>query len=38
MMPRNEGYYYAAYVLSALVYAAYAASIWWRARKVEKGR
>jgi hypothetical protein len=38
MMPRNEGYYYAAYALSALVYAAYAASIWWRARKVENGR
>ena len=37
-MPRNEAYYYAAYTLSALVYAGYAFSIWWRARKVEKGR
>jgi hypothetical protein len=35
-MPQNEGYYHAAYALSAIVYAAYAASIWWRGRKVER--
>ena len=35
-MPRNEGYYYAAYALSALVYVAYAVSIWWRARGLDR--
>jgi hypothetical protein len=38
-MPQNEGYYHAAYALSAVVYVGYAVSIWWRARAVErKGR
>ena len=36
MPPRNEAYYYAAYAISALVYAAYAASIWWRARRLDR--
>jgi hypothetical protein len=35
-MPRNEGYYYAAYALSALVYVGYAVSIWWRARELDR--
>ena len=35
-MPQNEGYYHAAYALSALVYAGYAAGIWWRARRLER--
>jgi hypothetical protein len=35
-MPQNEGYYHAAYALSAIVYVAYVASIWWRARTVER--
>ena len=33
-MPDNAGYYYAAYVVAAVVYALYAASIWWRARRI----
>ena len=37
-MPQNEGYYYAAYAISAAVYAAYAFSIWRRARKLERDR
>lgn len=35
-MPQNEGYYQAAYAISALVYVGYAVSIWWRARRVER--
>lgn len=37
-MPSNEAYYYAAYAIAAGVYAAYAASIWWRARQLDRRR
>ena len=33
-MPDNAAYYYAAYTVAAVVYALYAASIWWRERRI----
>lgn len=33
MMPDNAGYYYAAYVVAAVVYVMYAVSIWVRRRR-----
>jgi hypothetical protein len=33
-MPDNAGYYYAAYLVTAVFYALYAVSIWWRARRI----
>ena len=35
-MPDNAVYYQAAYVLAVTIYAAYGASIWWRARRVRE--
>jgi hypothetical protein len=32
----NAGYFHAAYVAAALVYAAYAASLWWRGRALDR--
>lgn len=32
-MPDTFGYYVAAYVVAGILYAAYVASLWWRARK-----
>jgi len=32
-MPDNAGYYYAAYVVAAVVYVMYAVSIWVRRRR-----
>lgn len=41
MTPDNAGYYHAAYVATAIIYVAYAASVWWRgvclARKEQAG-
>ena len=33
---RNAGYYHAAYVVTASIYALYAASLWWRARALAR--
>ena len=33
-MPDNAAYYHAAYIAASLVYTLYAASIWWRARRI----
>jgi hypothetical protein len=33
-MPENAVYYHAAYIATALIYAAYAASIVWRGRSL----
>lgn len=33
-MPSNAGYAYAAYGAAAAIYAVYAFSIWWRARRL----
>jgi hypothetical protein len=35
-MPDNAAYYQAAYVAAFVVYTLYAASIWWRARRVRE--
>jgi hypothetical protein len=32
----NAGYYHAAYIAAAVVYAAYAASLWWRGRDLDR--
>ncbi|MGH7717223.1 MAG: hypothetical protein ACREON_00055 [Gemmatimonadaceae bacterium] len=37
MIPDNAGYFHAAYVAAAVIYAAYAASVWWRGRAL-RGR
>ncbi|HJR63422.1 MAG TPA: hypothetical protein VJ803_06940 [Gemmatimonadaceae bacterium] len=37
-MPDNAGYYQAAYAAAALIYGLYAASIWWRGRRVRESR
>ena len=34
MIPDNAGYYHAAYIAAAAIYGLYAASIWWRGRRV----
>ncbi len=36
MMPDTSFYYYAAYVLAAVVFGGYVASLWWRARSTRK--
>lgn len=33
--PDTAAYYYAAYVVLAVLYAGYALSLWWRARRVK---
>jgi hypothetical protein len=33
MTPDTTGYYYAAYAVLGVLYAAYTWSLWWRARK-----
>lgn len=38
MPPENAGYMYAAYVAAGVIYAAYALSIWWRARTITRRR
>ena len=35
-MPDNGFYYYTAYVLAAVLFSGYVASLWWRAKKVRK--
>lgn len=35
-MPDTEAYYRIAYVVAGVLYIGYAASIWWRARKLRK--
>ena len=32
----NAGYYHAAYIVAALIYGAYAASLWWRGRDLAR--
>lgn len=32
-MPQNDGYYIAAYVITGVIYAAYAFSLWKRSRR-----
>ncbi len=34
MIPHNEGFYQAAYIAALAMYTAYAASIWWRGRRL----
>ena len=34
MPPDNAGYAYAAYAAAAAIYAGYAFSLWWRARRL----
>ena len=36
--PDNAGYFHAAYIAAAAVYLLYAASLWWRARRLRAGR
>ena len=36
MTPDTSAYYYAAYVLAAVLFGGYVGSLWWRARKVRK--
>jgi|688.fasta_scaffold217048_2 hypothetical protein len=38
MTPQNEGYYYAAYIVVAVLYGGYAFSLWRRARALKQGR
>ena len=38
MTPDTRAYYYAAYIIVGLLFAGYAASIWWRARRVGTDR
>jgi len=35
-MPHNAGYYHAAYIIVAVVYGAYALSLWLRLRAVRR--
>ena len=35
-MANTSSYFYAAYVLVAVVLGGYVASLWWRARKVRQ--
>lgn len=35
MPPDNTPYLYAGYLAAAVIYGAYALSLWWRARGVE---
>ena len=36
MPPDNAGYYHAAYIATAVIYVAYAASILWRTASVRR--
>ena len=36
MPPQNAGYYYAAYIAGAIIYLGYAASVFLRARGMER--
>ena len=36
--PDNAGYFHAAYLAAAAIYLLYAASLWWRARRVRERR
>ena len=36
--PDNAGYFHAAYVAAAAIHLLYAASLWWRARRLRDGR
>jgi hypothetical protein len=36
MIPDNAIYFEAAYVAAAIIYGAYAVSIWWRARRFRR--
>jgi hypothetical protein len=38
VIPDNAGYYHAAYAAAAVIYALYAASIWWRGRRLRESR
>ena len=35
-MPSNEGFYYAAYIIAAAVYAGYGLSLNWRRRRLRE--
>jgi hypothetical protein len=35
-MPSNEGFYYAAYIITAAIYAAYGLSLNWRRRRLRE--
>ena len=35
-MPDTAGYYHAAYVAAGALYAGYALSLWWRARRLKR--
>lgn len=34
--PDNAAYFHAAYVAAALIYGLYAASLWWRGRRLRE--
>jgi hypothetical protein len=34
--PENAGYYHAAYAAAAIIWTAYAVSLWWRTRRVRE--
>jgi hypothetical protein len=36
-MPSNEGFYYAAYLITAAIYSGYGLSLYWR-RRALRGR
>ncbi len=36
--PDNAGYFVAAYVAAATIHLLYAASLWWRGRRLRTGR
>ena len=38
MTPDNAGYYHAAYIVAAVIFAAYSASIAWRHRALRRRR
>jgi hypothetical protein len=38
MTPQNEGYYYAAYIVVAVLYGGYAFSLWRRSRPQQTKR
>ena len=35
-MPSNEGYYYAAYIITAAIFSAYGLSLYWRRRALRE--
>jgi hypothetical protein len=36
MTPNNAAYFEAAYTAAAIIYCAYAVSVWWRARRFRR--